>query len=95
MLDRLCRAPASVSELAQPLQIALPSAVKHLAVLERGGLVRSSKAGRVRTFEAEPQALATLERWLQQHQAQLHAQFDKLAAYLATQQPNPKAPPRR
>jgi len=94
MLQRLSRAPASVSELAGPLQIALPSAVKHLAVLERGGLVRSSKAGRVRTYEAEPRALATLERWLQQHQAQLHAQFDRLADYLA-QQSNKKAPPRR
>jgi DNA-binding transcriptional ArsR family regulator len=39
MLDRLSRGPASVSELAEPLGIALPSAVKHLAVLEQGGLV--------------------------------------------------------
>ena len=38
MLDRLSRGPASVSDLAGPLGLALPSAVKHLAVLERGGL---------------------------------------------------------
>src|SRR5512145_777537 len=54
MLDRLSRGPASVSELAQPLGIALPSAVKHLAVLEQGGFVASRKEGRVRTYIAEP-----------------------------------------
>jgi DNA-binding transcriptional ArsR family regulator len=43
MLDRLSKAPASVSDLAQPLQMALPSAVKHLTVLEQGGLVLSEK----------------------------------------------------
>lgn len=43
MLDRLSRGPASVSELAGPLGIALPSAVKHLAVLEQGGFVASQK----------------------------------------------------
>jgi len=90
MLERLNRGgPASVSELAAPLQIALPSAVKHLAVLEQGGFVASRKAGRVRTFQIEPRGFDAMNTWLAQHQAMLHAQFDRLGDYLAQQQAEP------
>lgn len=85
MLDRLSRGPASVSELAEPLGIALPSVVKHLAVLERGGFVASEKTGRVRTYSIEPRALDAMEAWVAKRRAQLNAQFDRLDAYLAAQ----------
>ena len=83
MLDRLSRGPASVSELAEPLGIALPSAVKHLAVLEQSGFVVSEKLGRVRTFKAEPEALDALQAWVSRRKALLNAQLDRLEAYLA------------
>jgi DNA-binding transcriptional ArsR family regulator len=64
MLDHLSRRPATVSELAGPLGMALPSAPKHLAVLEQGGFVASRKLGRVRTCTAEPKAVdAMAGRW--------------------------------
>lgn len=85
MLDRLSRGPASVSELAEPLGIALPSVVKHLAVLERGGFVASEKTGRVRTYSIEPKALDAMEAWVAKRKTQLNAQFDRLDAYLAAQ----------
>jgi DNA-binding transcriptional ArsR family regulator len=85
MLDRLSRGPASVSELAEPLGMALPSAVKHLAVLEQGGLVASSKVGRVRTYRAEPKALEAMEAWVAKRKTLLNAQFDRLGTYLAGQ----------
>ena len=85
MLDRLSRGPASVSELAGPLGIALPSAVKHLAVLEQGGFVASEKVGRVRTYQVEPKALDAMEAWVAKRKTQLHAQVDRLDAYLAEQ----------
>ena len=85
MLDRLSRGPASVSELAGPLGIALPSAVKHLAVLEQDGFVASEKVGRVRTYQVEPKALDAMEAWVAKRKTQLHAQFDRLDAYLAEQ----------
>lgn len=85
MLDRLSRGPASVSELAEPLGIALPSAVKHLAVLEQGGFVASRKEGRVRTYRAEPKALGAMQAWVARRQAALQSQFDRLDAYLAEQ----------
>ena len=88
MVDRLSRGPASVTELAQPLAIALPSAMKHLAVLEAGGIVLSEKVGRVRTYRMAPEALSTLEAWLAERRQGLHGQFDRLEQYLA-EQPDP------
>lgn len=91
MIDRLSDGPASVSELAQPLDMALPSVVKHLAVLEAGGLVLSEKAGRVRTYRIAPDAMAAVESWLAARRARWNAQFDRLDEYLATE----KAPAHR
>jgi DNA-binding transcriptional ArsR family regulator len=85
MLDRLSRRPASVSELAEPLGIALPSAVKHLAMLEQGGFVASQKVGRVRTYTAQAKALDAMEAWVARRKTLLTAQFDRLDAYLAEQ----------
>jgi|SRR4051812_16686676 DNA-binding transcriptional ArsR family regulator len=83
MLDRLSRGSASVTELAGPLGIALPSAVKHLAILEQGGFVTSEKVGRVRTYSVEPRALDAMEAWVARRKTLLTAQFDRLEAYLA------------
>lgn len=82
MIDQLSAGPASVSDLARPLGIALPSALKHLAVLEAGGVVQSEKAGRVRTYRIAPNALGGLEAWVAQRKAQWNAQFDALERYL-------------
>jgi DNA-binding transcriptional ArsR family regulator len=86
MLDRLSRGPASATMLAEPLGLALPSAVKHLAVLEQGGFVVSRKAGRVRTYALEPKALKAMGNWVSKRKRALHAQFDRLDALLAAQQ---------
>jgi len=83
MIDRLSAGPASVSELARPLDMALPSAVKHLAVLEAGGIVRSDKQGRVRTYRITPDAFSGLEAWVAERKAQWQGQFDRLDALLS------------
>ena len=87
MVDRLGRGPASVSELAEPLSMALPTVMKHLAVLERSGLVRSEKSGRVRTYRLEAGALGQVERWLAEHKASWNASFDRLERFLSDDQP--------
>jgi DNA-binding transcriptional ArsR family regulator len=88
MIDRLSHGPASVSELAQPFDMALPSVVKHLAVLETGGLVTSQKAGRVRTYRIAPEGIAAVESWLLVRKARWNAQFDRLDELLAAQKPS-------
>lgn len=82
MLERLSRGPASVSELAAPLPISLPSVVQHLQVLELSGLVRSAKQGRVRTCRLDPDAFARAEAWLARQRAVWEARLDRLDAYL-------------
>ena len=79
---RLARGPASVSELAAPLQMSLPSVMGHLDVLQRSGLVRSEKAGRVRTCRLEPEPMRTLEQWIAEHRAIWERRFDRLVDVL-------------
>lgn len=78
MVERLARGPATVSELAEPIHIALPSALKHLKVLEDGGIVLSQKAGRVRTYRMQPGALNSVARWISQREAHMNKAFDRL-----------------
>lgn len=82
VLERLSRGPASVSELAKPFSMALPSFVQHLGILEECQLVRSSKQGRVRTFELVPQALQPAEDWLGQQRRLWERRLDQLDDYL-------------
>jgi DNA-binding transcriptional ArsR family regulator len=87
MVERLSRGPASVSELARPLDMTLSAVVQHLAVLEASGLVRSEKAGRVRTCRIEPATLTVVERWVAERRAAWERRFDRLGALLAEDEP--------
>lgn len=82
VLQRLSRSPASVSELAAPFDMALPSFVQHLRVLETSGLVRSRKAGRVRTYELAPRRLKLAEDWMARQRTLWERRLDLLDAYL-------------
>jgi DNA-binding transcriptional ArsR family regulator len=84
MLERLSRGPAPVSELARPLPMSLPAAMQHLGVLEAAGLVRSQKAGRVRTCAIEPRALSQAERWINARRVEWENRLDRLGDYLKT-----------
>jgi DNA-binding transcriptional ArsR family regulator len=82
MIDQLSGGPASMSDLARPLGIALPSALKHLAVLEGSGVVRSEKVGRTRTYHMAPDAFSGLEAWVSARKAQWNSQLDRLERFL-------------
>jgi DNA-binding transcriptional ArsR family regulator len=84
VVSRLTRGPASVKELAQPFAMGLPSFMKHLRVLETDGLIRSEKAGRVRTCRLNTENLASAESWLTEQRALWQAQADRLADYVET-----------
>src|SRR5512146_555189 len=83
IVERLCRGPASVSELAKPLSMSLPAVVQHLQVLETSGLVRSEKAGRVRTCRIETKALRSAEHWISERRALWERRLDALGDYLS------------
>ena len=84
VLERLSRSPASVSELAAPYGMALPSFVQHMGILEECGLVQSRKTGRVRTYEIIPKRLKLAEDWMVRQRALWEKRLDQLDTYLIT-----------
>lgn len=82
VLERLSLSSASVSELAEPFDMALPSFVQHLRVLEDSGLVSSRKTGRVRTYKLDAAKLHTAEDWLARQRSLWERRLDQLDEYL-------------
>ncbi len=82
VLEQLAAGPATVSELAAPHAMALPSFVAHLRVLEQNGLVTSEKQGRVRTYRLAPAPLQIAEHWITRQRAQWERRMDQMDAYL-------------
>jgi DNA-binding transcriptional ArsR family regulator len=81
---RLCGGEASVGELAKPFDMALPSLMKHIRILESSGLVTSEKTGRVRTCALRTEALETIEEWLAAQREIWDRRLDRLATYVET-----------
>jgi DNA-binding transcriptional ArsR family regulator len=71
-----------VGELAAPYDMTLPSFVEHLTVLEGSGLVRSRKAGRIRTYELAPEQMVAAEDWLGRLRKLWERRFDQFDSYL-------------
>ena len=82
VLERLSAGPATVSELAAPFDMQLPSFVQHLSVLERSRLVKSKKRGRVRTYEITPQRFKVAEDWLAARRQTWEARLDRFDEYV-------------
>lgn len=84
VIEQLCLRPASMTELARPFDMALPSFSKHLGILEKSGLIRSTKVGRVRTYRLVPSKLESAEHWLGKQRSLWETRLDQLDAHLAT-----------
>lgn len=82
VLARLSRGPATVSELAEPFDMALPSFLKHLRLLERSGCIETEKQGRIRRCALTPKALAAPKRWLHDQQRSWEERTDRLERFV-------------
>jgi DNA-binding transcriptional ArsR family regulator len=82
VLERLSVGPATVGELATPFDMQLPSFVQHLAVLEQSRLVRSTKRGRVRTYEIAPERFKVMEDWLTARRLAWEARLERFDHYV-------------
>ena len=82
ILEKLSAGPASVSGLAAPLDITLAAVVQHLDVLEKSGLVRSTKVGRVRTCRMETRGLSLAEKWINDRRGLWEKRLDRLGELL-------------
>ena len=89
IVERLCDGPASVSTLAAPLAMTLPSVMQHLQVLGDSGLVRSEKLGRVRTYHIELDVLNSAGHWINARKTMWECRLDRLGDYLNEQESNP------
>ncbi len=82
MVQQLVSAPLSVGELARPHHMSLPAVMQHLAVLERAGLVRTEKQGRVRTCHLQMEPLREVELWLGEQRQLWEHRLDRLGDFL-------------
>jgi len=87
MVARLVHGPASVSQLAEPFGMALPTVVQHLRVLEEAHIVSSEKVGRVRTYQLVPDAMVPANAWIVAHRRPRERQLDRLGDYLTNRHP--------
>src|SRR5215207_9910467 len=82
VLEQLSVGPATVSELAAPFDMKLPSFVQHLSVLEQCRLVKSKKRGRVRTYEIIPDRFKVAEAWLSEQRRLWEVRLDRFDKYV-------------
>jgi DNA-binding transcriptional ArsR family regulator len=81
---RLAEGEASVSELAEPFDVSLPAVTKHLAVLERAGLLEHHKRGRVRRCRLIAAPMRAADEWLSTYRVFWERRLDSLADHLKT-----------
>jgi DNA-binding transcriptional ArsR family regulator len=81
VLTRLSKGPATVGDLAKPFDMALPSFMKHIHLLEESGWIRTRKQGRVRSCALEKKQFAAVEAWLNRQRALWEGRTDRLEAF--------------
>ena len=84
MLARLGQGPVAVTDLARPTGWALPTVMRHLAVLEQAGLIGSEKRGRSRICSLRPETMDFTEGWMAELRAGWESQTDRLEYYVKT-----------
>jgi DNA-binding transcriptional ArsR family regulator len=83
VIAQLGKGAATVSELAEPFAMALPSFMKHISVLEESRLILSRKRGRVRTCELNSKGLIAAERWFGEQRKLWESRYSNLDGLLA------------
>src|SRR5215471_18826626 len=83
ILERLGRADASITDLAQKFQMTLTGMKKHVGVLEQAGLVTTEKVGRVRTCKLGLRRLQEEAAWIESYRRLWDARFDELDKIVA------------
>jgi DNA-binding transcriptional ArsR family regulator len=82
ILARLALGETSVKELAEPFEISAPAISKHLKVLEKAGLISRGRDAQWRPCKLEPQALKSVDEWLERYRRLWEERFDRLEEYL-------------
>lgn len=83
MLRDLSRGSRTVGQLAQPFDISLAAASKHIKALENAGLIRREVQGRTHICHLDPAPLEKAHGWLGFYQQFWRERLDALDAVLA------------
>src|SRR5437868_2508116 len=82
ILAHLARGDKRVTHLARPHAMSLPAVSKHLRVLEKAGLLRRRRFGRVHEMRLEAKPLKQAAQWVEEYRKFWEGSLDRLAAYL-------------
>ncbi len=82
IVERLSDGAVAASALAKPLGITVAAVIQQLQILEKSGLVRTEKTGRVRTCRMEPEGLSVAEQWIGERRSVWEQRFDRLGELL-------------
>ncbi len=85
ILDRLARAPATLSELAEPFGLTLNGVKKHVAILEDVELVMTAKVGRARECRLGPARLDDAAQWIEHYRLSWQRRLDRFGSYVEDQ----------
>lgn len=81
-VHRLARGAATVSELAGRFEMSMPAYLGHLDKLEKAGLIRTTKTGRVRSCALKDGALEMAQDWLGEQQRLWETRLDQFDDYV-------------
>ncbi len=95
MLEHLAHGELCVTDLARPYSMSLPAVSKHLRVLERAGLVRRRRRGRVHALKLEAKPMQQAQAWIEEYRKFWEASFDRLDEYLKELQAKEKDEPKK
>lgn len=87
ILAHLARGDQRVTDLARPHKMSLPAISKHLRVLEKAGLLRRRRYGRVHEMQLEAEPLKQAAQWVEEYRKFWEGSLDRLAAYLEETKP--------
>lgn len=88
ILARLAKGEATVGELASPFEVSRPAISKHLRVLERAGLVRRARDGRLSRCELDAEPMRDAAEWVERYRKFWEGQLDALSRYLEDEESN-------
>src|SRR5205085_7093651 len=90
ILAQLAQGDRCVTRLARPYAMSLPAISKHLRVLEKAGLLRRRRYGRVHEMQLEAKPLRQAAKWVEEYRKFWEGSLDRLAEYLEKTKPNTK-----
>jgi DNA-binding transcriptional ArsR family regulator len=85
ILERLGSGPATLSELAQPIEMTMPGVLKHVRILEEARLVTTERVGRTRECRLGPERLDHASQWIDAYRRRWERRLDRFERYLERQ----------